>query len=63
MRKQLPVEGNERVIKKFALFPIICNNNEWAWLEWVYIKQKYFYSRNGIPEGWQNLAFVNKEEN
>jgi len=55
MRKQLPINGEKRIVRKFALFPITCNSKEWAWMEWVTIEQMYY---GVFSEGWHNLRFV-----
>ena len=60
MRKQLPIEGNIRFVKHFALLPTRCNSNEWAWLETVYVKQCYYYATPYHQAGWQNLCFVDE---
>lgn len=44
----------ERVIKRFAFFPIIICG-EYRWLETVYIRQIR-------RAGWVNVLFTNKEE-
>jgi hypothetical protein len=56
-------DGQERVINKFALFPIYCENGEIAWLEKVNIKQKYKIGAEyiiglGAIDDWINMKFV-----
>jgi len=57
MRKQLPINGEKRIVRKFSLFPITCNSQEWAWMEWVNVEQMY-YGGIWIPEEWHNIRFV-----
>lgn len=55
------ISKNERIVKKFALFPITIGD-ESIWLETVYIKEKYeFYMllRDFI---WIKECFVTKKE-
>ena len=52
-------DGDERIIKRFALFPKT-TPNELRWLEWCYIQQRY--SNNYADDGWHNIGFVNKED-
>ena len=57
MRKQLPIDGEKRIVRRFALLPIKCNSQEWAWLEWVKIEQMYANTQYHHNE-WFNLQFV-----
>ena len=50
-----PSDGDTRIIRRFALFPI-CTKNEMRWLEWVYIEQRW--SDNYADDGWHNYRFV-----
>ena len=60
MRWSKPMDGEVRIVKKFALLPIEAINGDVAWLETVYVKQKYvsglYYS------GWVDMAFATQEE-
>lgn len=38
-------EGEERIIKRYALFPKTLNDNYRVWLESYYVKQKYWIFR------------------
>lgn len=57
MRWSVPRTGERRIIKRFALLPIEIDN-EYVWLEEVYIEQSY--SRN--REKWINWSYSTKEE-
>ena len=52
-----PQDGDRRIKKRFALFPIIIGD-EGRWLERVKIVQKY--DNNYAEGGWKNWAFVNE---
>ena len=57
MKWKHPKDGQKRIIKKFALFPIRLNG-ETRWLETVYILQKYL---DGNSCGyWDNKMFCSK---
>ena len=56
MRWSLPKDGDLRVIKRFALFPIGIKG-EYRWLETCYIKQRY-----SSILSWYNEEFFTKEE-
>ena len=56
-------DGQERIISKFALFPIYCENGEIAWLEKVNVKQKYKIGAEyivglGAIDEWINMEFI-----
>lgn len=59
MKKHFPHGGDQRVIKKFALFPIKCTDGSWAWFETVHILQQYSY---GLDDRhyWINRKLVDK---
>lgn len=58
MRKKLQKDGDTRVVKRFALFPIIAGC-EMRWLEWCKVKQKLnVYGDIDIPYVWKNIKFV-----
>lgn len=58
MKIYYPKEGDTRIIKKFALFPISTSyNDETIWFEFVYVKQRYSYIN-----GWRNVCFVDDNE-
>lgn len=50
-----PYHGETRIVSKFAIFPIVCENGEAAWLEKVNIKQEYRIDPSG---DWHNMNFV-----
>jgi len=58
--KSTPTNGETRIIKKFAIFPISVRSfkrKETRWLENVYLKQIYrirYYEENY----WENVEFV-----
>lgn len=61
-------QGDERVIKCFALFPITCRNKmitkviiETRWLETVYIRQVYSADWGSLSV-WKNKCFVTEKE-
>jgi len=58
MRKQLPIDGEERTVRVFALFPIKCVSQELVWLEWANIHQRYTYGYGNVGEGWKNCNLV-----
>lgn len=68
--KNKPQEGNERIIKKFLLFPKCLpqsqnGGKQWRWLEWAWIKQKcvtryYGPERSSDVLDWISLRWVNK---
>lgn len=52
---------DKRVIRKFALLPIVIENvhgTEYRWLETCYVRQIY----RGIRGFWENKAFADKCE-
>lgn len=51
-------DGDTRIIKRFALFPI-CTLTEIAWLQWVLIEQEW--SDNWADDGWHNIRFIQEE--
>ena len=61
-----PKEGDERIIKKFAFFPISIKDNTKTYIRWLVfctIKQKYYsfisWDDDGIPEsGWVDMEFL-----
>ena len=57
MRWHTPKDKETRVIKRFALLPIVIKG-EVRWLETCYIKQSY----NFILVSWWNEEFLTKEE-
>jgi len=64
MRKKVkvdtsPMQGKERIIKRFALFPRFFFGY-WIWMEWYELKQ--IYSANYADSGWETVALINKEE-
>lgn len=56
--RNIPFYGEERIIKKFAFFPVGLGCEK-RWLEMVYIKQKWI---GGWYCSWSNLGFVTEEE-
>jgi hypothetical protein len=62
-KKKTPIIGDTRIIRRFAIFPIIVNNyniREYKWLERAYIKQQYDPL---MPiKHWENIKFVDKED-
>lgn len=48
-----PDIGDKRIVKRFAILPIIVYN-ETVWLEFVKIEQVY----GGMHHGWTNSRFV-----
>ena len=64
MRWHKPENGEVKIKRKFAFFPI-CINDETRWLEWVVIK--YMYHNGDIYRDWNTNQFFrlygwNKEE-
>lgn len=57
MRWMGHVAGEERVIRRFLIFPLKINC-EWRWLEWAWIHQSY----HTTTDHWSNDWFVNKKE-
>lgn len=49
MKIRKPFTGEERVVKRFAWYPINVNGILY-WLEWISIKQSY----NTRHSGWNN---------
>ena len=40
--------GTERIVERYALFPVALSDNYRVWLEKYYVKQKYFvFGRKG----------------
>jgi hypothetical protein len=58
MRWKEPIDGDVKIKKKFALFPITIKK-ETRWLEWVNIRYKYF--EDGWDYGWMAMEFVDEE--
>lgn len=54
MKWKGPNNGETRIIKKFAFFPMWIGN-ECRWLETVYLEQAYYYE-------WYNYRWVAKQE-
>jgi hypothetical protein len=54
-----PKDGDVRIIKRFALFPIN-TPHETRWLEFVRIEQRY-EGYNWADDGWQNTQFIDSE--
>lgn len=54
-----PDNGDERIVKRFALLPIRIYKNV-KWLKMCYIRQVYI-ERYGYSL-WNNLSFVTKDE-
>ena len=48
-----------RTIKRFAIFPV-CIDDEYRWLEMVYIEQKL--CRGFWHDWWEDKSFVSKSE-
>ena len=64
MRFKLPKEpkdGDERVVKKFALFPMFCEG-EVRWLEKVTAEQKFEYDAGDEFNRWHNKKFVDDKQ-
>lgn len=57
MKWRMPFDGQTRIVKRFALFPIRLQG-ECRWLEMCYIEQKYIY----YEDMWFDSRFVTKEE-
>lgn len=57
MKIQLPIHGEERIVKTFAILPITCNSGEVVWLETAYVLQRY-----SSKDGWVNIQLTTKEE-
>ena len=61
MRWKEPIDGDVKIKKKFALFPITINY-ETRWLEWVNIKYKYSEDCWGwCCCGWIPTEFIDDE--
>lgn len=52
-----PLPCDERIIKKFAIFPIKIGY-EIRWLEMVTIKQRYVFYRSYSDCYWNNICFI-----
>lgn len=60
MRKKLLKNGDTRIVKRFAYFPIRAGD-EMRWLEIVNIKQKLIvYGDIDVPYVWENIEFIDK---
>ena len=46
-------DGDERTIKRFAFLPTRIDDNTIIWLEWYWIKERYYIGRNGVE--WEEL--------
>lgn len=59
-RKPRPQQFDERVVTKFALWPVTARtkegDRETRWLEVVDVRQKY-NPLNTLREGWCNMEF------
>lgn len=51
MKLRRPYTGEERVIRKFAIFPV-ASNGEIRWFETVVIHQSYNTKRSGWNNDW-----------
>jgi hypothetical protein len=69
MRWQKPKDGDIKIKKKFALFPITIKK-ETRWLEWVtikyiyndvFIEKKDHYTAYYYRDSWIPIEFVNKD--
>lgn len=56
MRWKRVQTGDERIVRRFALFPI-CINNDVRWLEWCLIKQQT-YDVSYYINPWFNVSFI-----
>ena len=56
MKIRKPFTGEERIVKRFAWYPINVNGTIY-WLEWIKIKQSY----NTRHSGWNNDWVVEQE--
>ena len=52
-----PPYGTTRIKKMFAFLPVYCNNGDAAWLETIYVKQKYYTTGE-----WINLSLATVKE-
>ena len=64
--KSDPRDGEIKIKRKFALFPIRIGN-EVRWLEWVNIKYRFYRYYFGDPDNifndvWVEICFVDQEE-
>jgi hypothetical protein len=60
MKRKRPQHLDQRIVKRFALFPIF-TPTEWRWLEWVKIEQEYNAIYDDISvSGWSNVKFIDK---
>lgn len=55
-----PYVGEQRVITKFALLPIRCDNGECAWLEKVNVLQQFRIIPNSNAQ-WRNEKFIDMD--
>lgn len=72
MRFRCQTRGDERIVRRFALFPVRLPSNysldgdnvvrveEVRWLEVVYIRQRWTYGIFGMD--WENDEFVPRRE-
>lgn len=58
MRWTNPKEGDIRIKKQFAFFPVRVKE-EWRWLENVTIEQKYCWGLYG--HSWFNTEFIDND--
>lgn len=50
-----PKPGDYRIVKRFALFPVLCENNVKVWWQTYYVEQKYMESGDsyhGFSREW-----------
>lgn len=47
--------GETRIKRKFALLPIRIGS-DWRWLEWVWVKQRFYHFYDG--SFWEDEEFV-----
>jgi hypothetical protein len=57
MRRNLPRDGDKRVIRKFLWLPLEIDR-DWRWLEWAWIEQEFWVSTLLGYRWWTNVRFV-----
>lgn len=65
-KKSMPVQDDRRAVTKYAFLPITLGE-DWVWLEWVYIEQRYVIIHQGkyhepVKGIWIDWRFIDEAE-
>ena len=55
-RREKPESGDERIVRRFLIFPRCADGVEWRWLETANIRQRYIFGC------WSDFAWIEEGE-